>query len=269
MNNIPTKTRTALAFTDIKDGFSKWNIWILLSWQDIRMRYRRSTLGPFWITLSMAITIYTMGLLYGHLFKMELAHYYPYLAASMLGWSLISSLLTDGSGIFIENEHFLKQIKLPYITFILRATARNFIIFFHNIFVIIPIIIFFHVSVNLFTLLFLVGLLVIWINAITFGTILAILGTRFRDITQLINSLIQVVFFLTPVMWSPAILPEKYQYLVKLNPFAQFLELLRNPLLGTPPSAYAFAVTLAITLVGIAGSFFIFARYRARITYWI
>ncbi len=269
MNKIPEKTRLELALADIKNSFCNWRIWLLLSWQDIRMRYRRSTLGPFWITLSMAITIYTMGLLYGHLFKMELSTYYPYLAASMLSWSLIASLLTDGSGIFVESEHFLKQMKLPYLTFILRTVTRNFIIFFHNIFVIIPIVIFFHVKINAFTLLFVVGLFIIWLNAVAYSTILAILGTRFRDITQLINSLIQVIFFLTPVMWSPSILPEKYQYLININPFAQFLALLRNPLLGISPPLYAIIVTLIITLAGILLSFLIFTRYRARITYWL
>lgn len=269
MNHTLKKTRFELACTDIKAGFSNWRIWLLLSWQDIRLRYRRSTLGPLWITLSMAITIYTMGLLYGHLFKMELSHYYPYLAASMLSWSLMASLLTDSSSIFVESEHFLKQMKLPYMTFIFRSVSRNFIIFFHNIFVIFPIIIFFHVKINLFTLLFFASLLVIWLNAVTYSTILAILGTRFRDITQLLNSLIQIIFFLTPIMWSPSILPVKYHYLIDINPFAQFLELLRNPLLGMPPSAYAILISLLITGAGLLISFLIFARYRARITYWL
>jgi ABC-type polysaccharide/polyol phosphate export permease len=210
-----------------------------------------------------------MGLLYGHLFKMQLSIYYPYLAASMLSWNLISSLLADGSGIFVESEHFLKQMKLPYLTFVLRTITKNFIIFFHNILVIIPIVIFFHVKINAFTLLFFIGLFVIWLNAVTYSTILAILGTRFRDITQLINSLIQVIFFLTPVMWSPNILPEKYQYIIKINPFAQFLSLLRDPLLGIPPPLYTVIMTLIITLAGMLLSFLIFTRYRARITYWL
>src|SRR5438477_7497650 len=98
-----------LAISDIKDGLRGWRIWLLLSWQDIRLRYRRSSLGPFWITLSMAISIYTMGFLYGHLFKADLRNYYPFLAAGMLTWNLIYILIVDGTNAFIEAEDYLKQ----------------------------------------------------------------------------------------------------------------------------------------------------------------
>ena len=86
-----------LAWNDIADGLKSWRIWLLLAWHAVKLRYRRSTLGPFWITISMAITIYTMGILYGHLFKINLAVYYPFLATGILGWNLIS-LIVNGSG---------------------------------------------------------------------------------------------------------------------------------------------------------------------------
>jgi ABC-type polysaccharide/polyol phosphate export permease len=258
-----------LAFADLKEGLKNWHIWQLLSWQDIKLRYRRSTLGPFWITLSMAITIYTMGLLYGRLFKMDLTEYYPFLATGMLTWSLLSVVITDSTNIFIESENFLKQMKQPYFTFVFRAAARNFTIFFHNILVLLPIIIFFHLKITPYTLLVFVALLIIWLNAVAYGMILAILGTRFRDLPQMVNSLVQIIFFLTPIMWSPATLPERYRYIVELNPFAQFVELLRAPLMGAPLPAYTIAIVLAITLAGLIVAFFLFAKYRSRIVYWL
>lgn len=258
-----------LALTDILDGLKEWRIWLLLAWQDIKLRYRRSTLGPFWITLSMAITIYSMGLLYGRLFKMDLSQYYPFLAAGMLAWSLISSLLTEGASIFVESEHFIKQMKQPYSVFVFRTVSKCFIIFFHHIIVLVPILFLFDVKINLYSLFILLGLGIIWLNGIVYGVILAILGTRFRDIVQLIISLVQVIFFLTPIIWSPSVLPERYQYIVNLNPFAQFMELLRKPLLGSLPSSYSLYFIAIVTTLGFFISFVIFARYRARIAYWL
>ncbi len=258
-----------LALTDIFDGLKEWRIWFLLAWQDVKLRYRRSTLGPFWITLSMSITIYTMGLLYGRLFKMDLSQYYPFLATGILGWSLISSLLTEGATIFVESEHFIKQMKQPYSVFVFRAVSRCVIIFFHHIIVLVPIIFLFEVKINLNTLFALLSLLVIWLNGVIYGVILAILGTRFRDIAQLIISLVQVIFFLTPIIWSPNVLPEHYQYIVNYNPFAQFMELLRKPLLGMLPSSYTICFIATVTTLGLFISFVIFARYRARIAYWL
>lgn len=257
-----------LALTDILLGFKEWRIWLLLAWQDVKLRYRRSTLGPFWITLSMAVTVYTMGLLYSLLFKMDLSHYYPFLAAGILSWSLISSLLTEGAGVFVESEQFIKQMKQPYSLFVFRMVIRNFIIFFHNILVFVPIVLFFHIKITVYSLFIFLGLGIVWINGIIYSGLLAILGTRFRDINQLVASLLQVVFFLTPVIWPPSTLPVQYQLIVKFNPFAQFVELLRNPLLGSLPSTYTVFVIAAVTLVGLLSAFMIFAQYRARIVYW-
>lgn len=258
-----------LALADITEGLANWRIWLLLSWQDIRLRYRRSTLGPFWITLSMGITIFTTGFLYGKLFNVDLHQYYPFFAIGMLVWGLISTSIIEGTTIFVTSENFLKQMKQPYSTFIFRVVSRNVIIFMHNILIVIPLVIFLHIPWNIMTLFSLVGLFLIIINAISFGIILAICGTRFRDITQVINSLIQVVFFMTPIMWSPAILPERYHFAVDFNPVAQFIELVRNPLMGTMPSSYAVMSSLLITVFSLIIAFLIFARFRARIAYWL
>ena len=139
--------RYRLAFDDFFTALQNWQIWLLLSWQDIRLRYRRSQLGPFWITISMAVTIYTMGFLYGHIFKMNLQEYFPYLTGGMLTWALISSLLNESTNTFIEAESYIKQIKLPYTTYIFRMTTRNVIIFLHNIVIIIPLIFIFHLFI--------------------------------------------------------------------------------------------------------------------------
>ncbi|MEN9450446.1 MAG: lipopolysaccharide transport system permease protein [Pseudomonadota bacterium] len=258
-----------LAWGDISEGFKSWRIWLLLAWHEVKLRYRRSTLGPFWITISMAITIYSMGVLYGHLFKMDLAVYYPFLATGILGWNLISLIVNDATMTFVNADQFIKQMKQPYSVFLFQSVTRNFIIFFHNILVLVPLILFFHLKINANTLFMFISILILWINAVSYSTILALLGTRFRDIPILVASLIQVVFFLTPIMWSPSILPERYHFIINYNPFAQFMELFRNPLLGTLPSSYSLATTLGLTIIGLLGAFIIFDRYRSRIAYWL
>lgn len=258
-----------LACDDITEALKAWRIWLLLAWHEVKLRYRRSTLGPFWITISMAITIYTMGILYGHLFKMDLTLYYPFLATGILGWNLISLIVNDATMTFVNAEQFIKQMKQPYLFFILQNVTRNFIIFFHNILVLVPLIFFFHLKINLYTLFILVSLTMLWINAVSYSTILALLGTRFRDIPILVASLIQVAFFLTPIMWSPSILPDRYHFVINFNPFAQFMELFRNPLLGILPSNYTLVTTFGLTIIGIFSAFVIFVRYRARIAYWL
>ena len=258
-----------IALKDVVDGLKQWRVWLLLAWLDIKLRYRRSILGPLWITLSMAITIYTMGLLYSRLFKFDLSDYYPFLATGFLGWSLLSSILIESPSILLEAEQFIKQMKQPYSVFIFRSVTRSFIIFFHNFLVLIPIIFFFKVKVNLYTLVGFLSIILLWINGVAYGTILTLLGTRFRDIVPLTASLVQIVFFLTPILWSPALLPQRYAYVVKLNPFAQFMEIIRNPLTGFAPSAYGCFIVISFTLIGLWLAFFLFSRYRSSIPYWL
>ena len=216
---FPTVNQHQLAWRDITGGILSWRIWLMLAYQDIRLRYRRSILGPFWLTLSMAITVYSMGFLYAHLFHVELAHYYPFLVAGMLGWSLISNLISEYTDGLQAAEGLIKQIKLPYSLHIHRIAARNMLIFFHNLLVLVPIMIIYHetTKVNLYTLLLIPGLFVIYINSISYGLIISIIGARYRDMSQIIKSLIQIIFFITPVMWKPETLGEKSQYLVNLN----------------------------------------------------
>jgi lipopolysaccharide transport system permease protein len=269
--DFPTTTQKQLAWADLKEGIAKWPIWLMLAYQDIKLRYRRSVLGPFWITLSMAITVYSMGYLYGHLFHVQLEHYFPFLVAGMLSWTLISTILSEVTEGFVHSDGLIKQIKLPYSLYIHRIASRNIIIFFHNILVIIPVLIYYHqdTRLNWHSLLLAPGLLLIYFNALTYGLLLAMVGARYRDISQVIKSLINVIFFITPVMWSPEVLGQKHFYLIDLNPFYAFIELIRSPLLGVLPSFKNLLTILIITVFGFMMSFHLLTRYRARIVYWL
>src|SRR3989338_5643978 len=134
--------KTAKAIEDIVGAIKKWRICLALARQDIKLRYRRSALGPFWITISMAITVFSIGLLYGHLLHINIQRYFPFLTAGMLGWLLISLSIMEMVEGFTSTEGLIliKQIKLPYTLYIHRVILRNFIVFFHHILVFIPVI---------------------------------------------------------------------------------------------------------------------------------
>jgi lipopolysaccharide transport system permease protein len=268
---IRRKNQMRLALTDLVEGLKKWPVWFMLAYQDIKLRYRRSVLGPFWITLSMAITVYTMGYLYSHLFHSNIHSYFPFLAAGMLSWALISSAITDLTEGFMISEGLIKQIKLPYSLYIHRIVTRNFLIFFHNILVMVPIFVVFHntVKIDFYTLMLIPGLFMIYINAFFYGLALAMIGARYRDVSQIIRSLVQVAFFITPVMWDPAILSPEKRYIANFNPFYSFIELIRAPLTGNPPVLFHWGMVAIVTLIGIVFSFALFKKYRPRIVYWL
>lgn len=259
----------SIAINELFAIFRSCPKWITLAWQDIKLRYRRSSLGPLWITLSTAITIYTMAFLYSYLFRVKLEYYFPYLAAGIIGWTFISSLINDNANAFIESESYIKNSEICLSIFLMRLILRNFIIFLHNLLVFIPIVIIFKLTLGLKLILLIPGLLIISLNAIFWGGALAILGTRFRDFSQITSNFVQVVFLLTPIMWMPTSLPERIRWFVLYNPFEQLLNLIRNPLIGEHISRKGLSIVVIITLLGfIVFSFFI-KKYKFRVVYWL
>lgn len=262
-------TPLQMALEDAWSGIRSWRIWLRLAWIDVAVRYRSSKLGPFWITLSMAITVGSMGMLYARLFKSDLGIYLPYLASGMMVWSLMLSLVLETTNAFLEAEGFIKQIKLPFCLYILRVVARCAIVFFHNCILMVPLYLLFWTPPSWSILALFPALCILGFNALCYGIVLASVGARFRDIFQIISSAMQLVFFVTPVMWNTQILQGRYLLWVKYNPFAQFMELVRSPLLGTVPSLHAVACVLVVTVVGALTGLACLKRCRHRIAYWV
>lgn len=255
-------------FRTLIDSFAKWPVWTALALNEIKMSYKRSMLGPLWLTLTMAIRIYSMGYLYSHLFHSNVMQYLPYIAAGMICWELISKLISDGPMVFISSEHLMKNLPLQPTIYILQMMTNNFLIFFHYLIAYFPVILFFNVPINVNTLLFIPGILLIMINVILYCSILGMLGVRFRDIPPIIQSIMRVAFFLTPVLWMPDHLSKKFQILIALNPLEQFLDLLRYPLLGKGYGIHQLELVLLVTVVGFFLYLLIYIPKEKRIVFW-
>lgn len=265
---IANRNRLALAIKDFKDGLASIHVWPMLGWLEIKQRYRRSVLGPFWLTISTGAMIGGMGPLYGHLFGLDIATYFPYLSVSFIVWLLIANVANDACMVFISAEGFIKQMKTPLTVYILRMVWKNLIIFAHNLVIIFLIVLAWPPAIAWHMLLIPLGVLFIAINGIWLGAFLGLLCARFRDIPQIVSSLVQVAFFLTPVMWKPEMLGGS-QWAAAWNPFYHFLEVVRAPLLAAATNWFSWTVVLGITVIGYAVTLLLFARYRARIAYWV
>ena len=258
-----------ITLDELKAVKNKWLMWYTLGAQDISLRYRRSTIGPFWLTISMAVTIYSMGFLYSHLFRIDTQEYFPYLASGIISWGFISVLLQESSSAFVESYNYIKNQECSLTTFLMRLIFRNLTVFFHNFLAFIPVAFIYNTGFGLNFLLILPGIFIVCVNALFWGGVMATAGTRFRDFEQIIKSLIQVIFFLTPIMWLPSLLPEKYQWVITYNPFASFLSLIRNPMLN---KGIDYSVLSMVTLVTILGFYFFTVcinKYKYRIVFWL
>ena len=262
------RRRRASAWTDIVEGIALWRLWFRLGWNDILQRYRRSVLGPFWLTASMAIMVVTLGVLYAELFNQPIDNFLPFLCVGLLVWTLIAGYLTEGGTLFTGSESYIKQIRLPFSIYVYRSSWAKLIIFAHNFVIYIGVLIYFQIWPGAVSLLAVPGLMLIVLNGTIASLTIGIVSARFRDIPQLIASIVQIIFFLTPIFWKPESL-RGHAYITDFNPFFHLLEIVRAPLLGNLPSAANYFVVLFLTLINVAIASAFFSRFRSRIAYWV
>ena len=260
------------ASRDYFDGVRLVPIWGMLGWHDIRQRYRRSVIGPFWLTISAAVMVGALGFLYSGLFKQDISRYLPFLAVGLIVWGFIASLVNEASTVFVGSEGILKQIRLPLTVHVCRMVWRNLIIFAHNAIIIIAVMIWAETPVtwNLWLIPF--GVLLICFNGLNVGLLLGVFCTRFRDIVQLVANLIQLLFFVTPIMWSPEILSSRdidRAWIAEYNPAYYFIEIIRAPVLGEPFPPGAWMVVLTISTLTWLMAMGALTKYRHRVAYWL
>jgi lipopolysaccharide transport system permease protein len=263
--------RFQLAARDIREGFTLWRLVWALGLSDIKLRYRGSTLGPFWLTLSTAIMIGAMGFLYADLFHTDIHSYLPYLATSIILWNYLSILVSDGCTCFTSSESLIKGTRMPFTVHALRSVVRNTIVLAHNVIVIVGVYVIMGVPISFYMLWAIPGLMLWLIDGFAIALLFGALCARFRDVPQIIASVMQIAFFVTPVMWNAKILESSARgsLLIHFNPFFYIVEIVRAPLLGTPLAFDMVAKTLIITAVIVATSAIAFARTRGRVAYWM
>jgi len=258
------------ALDDIKRGLTSHTVWRMMAWEDIRRRYRRSLIGPFWITISMSVLIGGLGYLFGVLFKMEMNEYFPFLAAGLILWTYITSLINESTSSFVESSHLVKQIRIPWSFFVFRMIYRNIIILIHNFTIFILVAIYFKVDFGFSTLLVIPGFILVTLNSVWFILLFGALGARYRDLGPILASITQLLFYLTPIIWQPELMVAKGRVIfLDLNPFYHIIEVVRAPLLGQVPSGLSWLVAAGMIPVGSALCLLVFSRIRYRIIYWV
>ena len=262
--------RIKVSVTDLSECFHRLSLVVLLGLQDVRQRYRRSKLGPFWITISMGVMIGMIGLIFGQVMNNPMHDYMPFLATGIIFWNFISTSVMEGATSFIDGQGMIRQLNLPLTMYPMRVIWRNIIILGHNLLIlpIAMIVVGKGVTWNVFWVI--PGFVVLTINVFWVSLFLSVLCTRFRDMPQIVSSLLQVMFYLTPVIWMPGALGEKTRMmLLDPNPAFHLLELVRAPVLGYLPSMINWGIGVGLAAFGLFISFLFFGQYRKRIAYWL
>jgi lipopolysaccharide transport system permease protein len=263
--------RIRMAGADLQETFRLWPLVWTLSVMDIRLRYRGSLLGPFWLTLSTGVMIAAIGFVYSHLFHQNMSAYLPFLTISLVLWNFISTATAEGCLCFTQAEGTIRAMRMPLSLHAARIVVRNLLVVAHNIVVIVAVFALYRTVPSMAAFSIIPACLLWAVDALAVSLVLGAIGARFRDIPPIVGSVMQIAFYITPIIWSPAMLAHRglSLVLVNWNPFFALVEIIRGPLLGQPLEPVVWAVALGFSGLLALLAAAVFIRARPRIAYWL
>ncbi len=263
------RARRGAVGRDLAGGLAHWKLACALGWLDIRLRYRGSALGPFWLTLSTAVMVAAMGVLYGTLFGTVLRDYLPFLAISIILWqSGIGGLTGEACTVFLDAEQTIRSVRMPFTVQVLRCIVRTVLVLAHNLVVAVGVFAIFDAWPGVGALLSLPGIALWLVDAFAACFLLGSICARYRDVPPIVGSIMQIAFYITPIIWKPSQLGA-HGWWLPLNPFYSLLEIVRAPLIGAPPQATVWVSALAYSLVLWLLALAVFTRARSRLAFWL
>ena len=233
-------------------------------------------LGPIWITISMAVTAIALGILYAGLFGNDLAVQLPYILVGFIVWAFISGCITEGADVFIANEGLIKHLPAPLSVHVYRLVWRQSLFFGHNLLVYLVMLVIFPQPLGWDVLYAVPAFALLAANGAWVALLFGIVTTRFRDLNPITQSVVQLMFFLTPIVWiyedllnSPNPTIADRARLAEFNPFLHFVQIVRQPLLGQEIVWRHWVVVAVITVIGWVLCLVVLRRYRSRVSYWV
>lgn len=253
---------------DFGSIFARWRIWWLMSTQDIQLRYRRSIIGPFWISISLGVLALALGLLYGAIFAQPFREYLAFLSTGLLVWFFLSATMNEGCTSLVESEAHLRNLPVRIPLLAVRTTWRNVVIFGHNLIVVMAILAYCGISISATTAWAIPGFLIV--SMFGFGMIMVLgpICLRFRDLAQIVTNLVQLIFFLSPILWAPTTGRVSASF-VQANPFYHLIEVVRAPLLGETPTELNWIVSIGAAAAILTLSLVVVSLTRRRIFLWL
>jgi ABC-type polysaccharide/polyol phosphate export permease len=256
------------AMADIVEGILAWRVWVRFGWYDLVARYRRSWVGPLWLAISTLIFVFSMGIVFSFLFNMSMSEYLPYVAFGTVVWTYLNTVACDGVSTFVEAEGYIRQVKRPLSIYVCRVAWRNTIMLANQMVAALAVAIMFgRLSIALLPLAVL-GLVFLIANSVWVIVLVGVLGTRFRDVLPIIQNILQVLFFITPVIWLPSQIGDRL-YIAEFNPLYHLIELVRAPFLGTVPPFRSYVIIAVVTVMGFLVAALFYQRFRDRVVYWL
>jgi lipopolysaccharide transport system permease protein len=236
-----------------------WPIWLRIGVQDLRLRFRRSSVGIGWIFVNLATMLVSVGIIYSHLLGQDLKEFLPFLTVGLVSWGYLTSSIVEGGNAFVASEGYIKQIGLPIFVYVFRFFVSITVTMFISLPTYFIVAILYSVRFEWGVLWVLPGILLLSMVSFLLIAIFSHLNARFRDASHVASVGLQVMFFVTPIIWPADILRKRsIGWIIDFNPFYHLLEVVRRPLTVSQPATmmnYIFTASMIAVLSIVAWVF--------------
>jgi ABC-type polysaccharide/polyol phosphate export permease len=257
-----------LALQDLWDGVRLPELWLHHGWMSVARRYRRTVLGPFWHTLTLAVFVFATGLIWSTVMKLDFQHYVVFLTPSLIVWQLLSTLVLEGTAIFTSAQNLVLSLRFPYAVLALSLVWGALIVFAHHLLLYAFVTMLFGPPPSLVLLLAVPGVILVALNGIWIALLVGTVCLKYRDLGVAVATLMQLAFFVTPVLWPVETLAPHLAWLVDYNPLYHLLEIVRAPMQGKWPLAVNWIGAVLSTAAGWAATLVVYGRAHNRLPYW-
>lgn len=249
------------------------HFWFSLVLNDIRSRYRRSILGVGWSMLRPLGMTTVFCVVFGSIFQKDIRDYAPFVLLGMTTWQFLSEAINQGCHSFTMGAAYIRQQKVPHAIFPLRSVLASAFHFAVALCLGVVLTIAFKGLPSVAHLAFLpFAFVILFVLAWSFSILAGVTATHFPDTTHLLEIVLQILFYLTPIMYDPKDFPQRATLarVLAWNPFHALLDLVRVPLLeGQAPSGEAIGLSVAFVSVVALCAWTLLRRLERTLVFWL
>lgn len=256
-------------FYDLNAGVKAFRQIFLICLFDANSRYKRTFLGPFWPILAVSFGSLGIAMLWGIIFKMDLRVAIPQITIGFIIWYYLAATVVEGASCFVDQKTTFLSQKLPLSFFPLMTLTKNTVVFFKSLTVVLVILLVFPPEKYTNLLYFPICFLISFINLFFMVYFIGFFSTRYRDLAVLIQSLMPILFFLSPVVFKVEYLGEGMEWVMLINPLSVILISIREPLLGHYPEPFYVYVQLIMLAFFFFAVLLLFAKKHKNLPFWL
>jgi lipopolysaccharide transport system permease protein len=250
------------AALDLRGVWTARELLYLLTWRDVKVRYKQTALGASWAVLQPLATMLIFTLFFGRLAKMPSEGIpYPLFAyAGLLPWTFFSNAVTNSGNSLVGNAHLITKVYFPRMI-IPSAAVLAGLVDMAVAFILLAVLMgYYHVSIGVGIVLLPVAIILVFLLALAVGLWMSALNVKYRDIRYALPFVIQLWMFASPVIYPASIVPSRWRWVMALNPLAGLIETFRASLFGLPFDWTALGLSTVITLAALVYAAYVFRK---------